>query len=176
MAKRINVKVNGYKVATLEQADATLARLAELKRYITIETATHEERVAQLTLEVSEKLSDAKKELEGLEQALGTYAFENRETLFMDDRKSCVLSFGTFGISANPPSLDTIGSTTQAQVIQLLKEKGLLGYVRNKEELDKDLLLGCKTDFLKSVRLRIKQGETFHYKVKDSGLEAAKGA
>lgn len=172
MAKRINVTLNTYSVANLEQADATLARIAEIKRTITMETAVLDEAIAKVTLEVSDKLSDSKKELEGLEQALAAFAVENRKTLFTDSKKTVVLNFGSFGITTNPPSVDTIGSTTQEQVIQMLIRDGMRGYIRTEDKLDKEALKGCEADFLKKYRLKIKQGEQFSYKCKESGLDA----
>lgn len=176
MARNIKVVLNTRKVDNLEQADATLARIAEIKRAITLETAALEERVAELTLEASDRLSDPKKELEELEQALASFAVENRKNLFTDAKKTVVLNFGSFGITTNPPALDTIGKTTQEQVVKMLMDAGLAGYIRTEEKLDKDALKGCDPDFLKKYRLRIKQDEQFSYKLKESGLDTAQGS
>lgn len=81
-------------VRTLEEADATLARIAEIDREVTLENTALNDKIAQLQLAVNDKLSPLLEEKEKLQQGLARFGEENKETLFSDKVRSRRLSFG----------------------------------------------------------------------------------
>lgn len=166
MAKRVTLEQKAL-VNTLEEADATLARIAELERHITLVNTGLQDDIARLQLVANEQLSDVQQEKEKLEQALVVFGKANKDALFTETQRSRALTFGTIGLSKTPPALDTIGSTPWKRVLQLLEEKDLAQYIRTQKEVNKEALEGASPEVLKSVRCRIKTTEKFYYRLKD---------
>ena len=166
MTKRVNLQDKPL-VKNLEEADATLARIAELGRRITLINTALNDDVAKLQLAANEQLSPLTGEKELLERSLYLFMDTHKNDLFNDKQRSRNLSFGTIGIHSLPGELVTIGNTTLSRVLELLQEKGLKQYIRIKPEVNKEALAGADPELLKSVRCRIKGGEKPYYRLAD---------
>jgi len=94
-------------------------------------------------------------------------------------KKSVAFVHGTIGFRTGQPTLKTLSGVTWAKVLALLKAC-LPGYVRTKEEPDRETLLADREalgpDGLRAVGLRVDQAERFFVEVKkESVLEAVVG-
>ena len=133
MSKRVNLQDKPL-VKNLEEADATLARIAELNRHITLVNTGLNDDIARLQLAANEQLSPLTGEKELLERSLYLFIDMHKGELFGDKQRSRELSFGTIGIQALPGEVVTIGGTTLGRVLELLQEKELHQYIRTKKE------------------------------------------
>jgi len=83
---------------------------------------------------------------------------------------------GTIGWRSGPPSLKTVAGWTFDRVLQALKNTGATGYIRVKEEVNKQHLLSDREligpEKLREIGLRVVQDEAFYVDPKLTEVEA----
>ena len=88
--------------------------------------------------------------------------------------KSVELTHGEINFRQHPPAIGVskAGKWTLARVISAIRERftDADAYIRTKEELNKETLLGVDEPNLKTVGLEIVRKETFGYKLKGEEL------
>jgi phage host-nuclease inhibitor protein Gam len=91
--------------------------------------------------------------------------------------KSLVLTHGTIGWRAGQPALKTLPGWTFDRVLDVLKARKLIGYLREKWEVNKQTLLADRdaigVDKLREIGLRVAQDETFFVEPKLEEVPAA---
>jgi phage host-nuclease inhibitor protein Gam len=121
------------KIKNLEDANLALKEIGLLEHELEHIDAEAHKKIAEIKSE-SVKLGEGiRKRIVDLSALLGTYADYNREELFKD-RKSLVLSFGSFGYRKST----TI--STKKTTLELLKKLGKIIFIRTKEEVDKEAM------------------------------------
>ncbi|MBL0144895.1 MAG: host-nuclease inhibitor Gam family protein [Chitinophagaceae bacterium] len=92
-------------------------------------------------------------------ELMQVYAESNPE--LFGNKKSVEWTHGKFGFRTGTPKLQTRKGFKWPAVLELVKEK-LTGYVRVKEDLDKEKLLANRNDIdLKAVGVEVVQDESF---------------
>jgi phage host-nuclease inhibitor protein Gam len=154
---------------TTADAAATMAQLgsamAEHKRL----QAEMDAEVAKVAAKYQERIRPVQEEEDRLFDGLRTWAEANREDLCSDGTKTVNLGTGEVGWRVNP---EKVSLAKEAQVIEVLRAKGLEEFIRVKESVDKALVLK-RQDEVKGVKgLTIVQDETF--RAKPSGIDMEK--
>ena len=166
MAKRVKpVPASLPVIQTLEDADATLARIAAHKRQIALVELGAAEGIEAVKLRAAEESEPARQEIAVLEQSLIRWADYNKPDLFAR-KKSLELTFGVIGFRAST-KLKTLSKWTWERVLGALKDAGLATCVRIKEEVDKDALKGLAPEKLAEVGVKAVQEDAFYYELDD---------
>lgn len=152
-------------IQSLEDADATLARIAAHRRQIALVELGAAEEIEAVKLRAAEECEPARQQVAALEQGLIRWADYNKPDLFTR-KKSLELTFGVVGYRAST-KLKTLSKWTWERVISALKTAGLTECIRVKEEADKDVLKGLAPDRLAAVGVRAVQEDTFFYELDD---------
>lgn len=154
-------------IHNLEQANATLAEMAILKRgLVTIET------------DMNNAIDAIKRSAEGfsaprrvrvkeLEQALSVYAEINRATLFVE-RRSVELGAGEFGYRAST-ELKPRPKLTWAMVLEKIVALGLAA-LRTRTEVDREALRDWPDERLEVIGVQRVQKDLFWYEIKQETL------
>jgi phage host-nuclease inhibitor protein Gam len=121
------------KIKSLEDANLTLKEIGLLEHELEHIDAEAHKKIAEIKSESAKQGEGIRKRIVDLSALLGTYADYNREELFKD-RKSVVLSFGSFGYRKSTSI--SVKKTT----LELLKKLGKIIFIRTKEEVDKEAM------------------------------------
>lgn len=168
MSKKRESKKLITEVMTAEKAESVLAEYAAAD-------AREAKLMAQMDLEMTrirekyqEELADLAEVKREAFELLQHYAMGHPE-LFVG-RKSVEMTHGRIGFRTGTPALKTMRGYTWQSCLQLVKEF-LPGYVRVKEEVDKEGLLARREDEdvagkLGRCGLRVEQAETFYVELK----------
>jgi len=157
---------NGISAEQMEQAFAEYAKADAKQKKIVADMDVQITKIREKWQDELTKLGDVKERSFDILQA---YAMENRNELF-SKRKSIETVHGTLGFRTGTPALKTLKGFTWSSVLNLLKEF-LPGYVRTKEEPDKEKLLAdreCEevADLFPKVGVSVVQVETFYVEPK----------
>ena len=172
MAKSKRVKPNIVlpQVSNLADADSTLGRIAALQRALQLIATGMNEEVSTIIARAEAQAAPLRQQIADLETALARYAEGNKDVLFTDKQRSREMSYGIIGYQASS-QLDTIGKTSWANVLELIKEQGLdEKYVRQKPEVNKEALRNADEKTLKAVRCRVRDKDEFYYKTNSIDL------
>ncbi|MDR2050633.1 MAG: host-nuclease inhibitor Gam family protein [Deltaproteobacteria bacterium] len=169
MSKRVKPEINVTVIKSLDEANDILGRIAALQRNIKlIETALNDD-IDALKLKASVESEPYRRQIAELGEALGRYAVYNKPELFKD-RKSCELTFGSFGFRSSSRITLAGRKDTWEQVTQSLKEMGMLDFIRVKYEPDKDALKGLSDIELKRLGCKLVQEDKFFYELSEQEL------
>lgn len=140
--------------------DACLKAIGEVDRELAILEASQQESIDQIkaiTKQAAEPLQNKKA---GLELAIQQYAEANRAEFIKT--KSRELTFGSVGFRLSTRvAIKNVGNTLQA-----LKDFGLTGCIRIKEECDKEAMKNLPLETLHAVGAALKQEDAFGYEIK----------
>lgn len=156
---------------SLDDVDATLARIAGFKRHVALIEAGMNEDVDRIKLAAAKECEPVKQDIAALEQAVLRYAEAHKTELFTA-RKSLALSFGVIGYRAST-KLKTLRKFTWERVLQTLRDKALPHLIRTKEEVDKEALKGLAPEALAELGVQAVQEDTFFYELDEQELGAA---
>lgn len=169
MAKRVKpVPASLPVIQTLEEADATLARIAAHKRQIALVELGAEEEIEAVKLRAAGECETAKQEIAALEQALLRWGDYNKPSLFAR-KKSLELTFGVVGFRAST-KLKTLSKWTWERVLCALKDAKMTDCVRIKEEVDKEALKGLAPEKLAEIGVKAAQEDVFFYELDDQRI------
>jgi phage host-nuclease inhibitor protein Gam len=112
-------------------------------------------------------------QLQGLALAAEKYAETHREDLFPSRVKSAETPLAFFGFRLGNPTLKLLNRKwSWDAVVEQLRARGLTGFVRTKEEADKDLLKAkLPAEELAAIGCKVEQGETFYVDPKEKQAE-----
>lgn len=139
----------------LADVDKALKELCALEAEIERIDAEGEKLIAAIkakTAETGKPLRERVKEVSATIKAFCDY----HKNEYFKDKKSLDLSFGTIGYRLTPPSI-----SISKQTLALMKQLGLVGYIRVKEEVDKEALLALDDDTLAQIEAVKKQKNEF---------------
>ncbi|WP_320174923.1 host-nuclease inhibitor Gam family protein [Maridesulfovibrio sp.] len=156
-------------IEDLPAVDKAMSEIAELERGIGKLEADMNETIDAAKAVCKLKVEPKKARIKVLEAALGTYASLNKDELFPKN-KSKKMTFGIIGFRKSTKLL-TIGKTTMAEVLELLKAHKLTKGIKLTESVDKEAMKGWTDEKLKTVRMRRKEEDAFFYEIaqEDSG-------
>lgn len=172
MAKKREKKTvySGITSEQMEQAFADYAKADARQQKITAEMDIQMAKIREKWQDELQKLTETK---DNAFDVLQAYALENRDELF-SKRKSLETTHGTLGFRTGTPALKTLKGFTWESVKNLLKEF-LPGYVRIKEEADKEKLLTDRENekvaaLFPKVGVKVTQDEAFFVELKKEDL------
>lgn len=168
---RVKPSLATASIATLDDADATLARIAALKSAIDLEELALKEGVDALKARCAAACEPHRAAMRDLERALMTFALARKGELFSGP-KSRNLLFGSLGFRASS-SLKPVPRMTWERVLGVLKEKGMASCIRLREEVDREALRRLDAATLAGVGCRLIQEDAFFYELNDIEIEIA---
>lgn len=171
MTKRVKPMLNVPTVTTLEEADATLARIAARKRELALLDLSLKEDVDALKLKCAEASEPIKQDIEALEQSLVRFGESKKAELFMKKR-SRDLTFGVIGFRASS-AVRPMKRTTWEQVLGFVQDAGMPECIRTKHEIDKEALRQLPPEKLAAVGCRLEQTDGFFYELNETELAGA---
>ena len=129
------------KIESLQDANLVLKEIGLLESELdAIDSAAHR-RIADIKSEAAMEGEGKRKRIAELSGLLGAFAEYNRDELFKD-KKSVQVSFGIFGYRKSTSI--SVKKTT----LELLRKLGLDGYIRVKEEPDKEAMANLTDEAL----------------------------
>lgn len=174
MTKRVKPVLNVPTVTTLEEADATLARIAARKRELALLDLGLKEDVDALKLKCAEACEPIKQDIQALEQSLMRFGESRKAELFMKKR-SRDLTFGVIGFRASS-AVKPMKRTTWEQVLGFVRDAGMSECIRTKQEVDKEALRQLPPEKLAAVGCRLEQTDGFFYELNETELAGAESA
>ena len=168
---RVKPSLATASIATLDDADAALARIAALKTQISLEELALKEGVDALKAKCAAACEQPRAAVAALEQALMAFALARKGELFANP-KSRNLLFGSLGFRASS-SLKPVPKMTWERVLGVLKEKGMASCIRLREEVDREALRRLDAATLAGVGCRLIQEDAFFYELNDIEIEIA---
>lgn len=135
---------------TIEETDEAVRQIALLRREIADEGIGLEEQIAQLRAWYVDFCEPRKAEIKQLSESVQSFAEARRGELLTGTRKYFTLpSGGVLRWRMTPPKL--VISISEAELIKAFKRRNLLGFIRVKEEVDKEAV---KKNFARLQRIK----------------------
>jgi len=157
------------KIASRQEADATLAEIARLERQLdTIKTTLNDD-IDQLKTKAREESEPLQANVKSLADALGAYATYNKATLF-EKSKTLVANHGRYGFR-KATSLKTLPRMKWTDVLAKIKELGRTELIRKKEEVNKELVRELPTEDVESLGARLVSVDEFWYETDQEEVE-----
>jgi phage host-nuclease inhibitor protein Gam len=150
MSKAAAVRIKAPSVAvprTREEAEALLQEIGKAQRAVTRIEADLNDRLTKLKASAEQDASPYNDQIEASFKALHGWAEANRDEL-CGKGKTVKLATGEIMWRQRPPSVRITGAE---KVIDTLKRLGLGRFLRQKEEIDKEAILG-EVDAMKGVK------------------------
>lgn len=149
----------------LEEVDTTLAEIADIERSLGRVEHQMNKHIDRVKAD-AEKIADPlRRRLATLENALTVYG-ETRKPELFGKRRSIELAFGTIGFRQSS-ELKPLSKLTWTDVLFRLQNKGTLGYIRIKKEVNKEALDEIKDGtVLADYGVRRVEKDTFWYETK----------
>lgn len=172
MLKRIKPVPEALPVlASLEEADATLAEIAAQRRQISLINLGAAEEIERIKLRAAAECEPAMQRIAALEQALLRFADYRKPDLFTK-KKSLELTFGIIGYRAST-KLKTLSKWTWERVLETLKTtEGGAHCIRIKAEIDKEALKGLAPEKLAEVGVKAVVEDAFYYELDEQQIAA----
>ena len=122
------------------------------------------------------KIKTLRTDVEAARESITDFVLAHKSDLTEDGGKTKVLDHGTISLRFGKPSLETVGRTTWAQVLErviaLLPPRLKTKFIRTKEELEKDAIKDAiaggelPEDKRKALGIALVQAETVYYELK----------
>lgn len=140
--------------------DACLKAIAEVDRELAILETAQQEQIDAIKAATKTEAEPLQSKKAGLELAIQQYAEANRGEFIKAKTKE--LTFGSVGFRLSTRIvIKNLGNTLQA-----LKDFGLTGCIRIKEECDKEAMKNLPIETIHAVGAALKQEDAFGYEVK----------
>lgn len=165
MAKANRVKKKTVSGVTLDQAQEASELFAVTKNKLEAVEAKMNEKINKIKSDYQEEITELKEELEEPQEVLETFAKEQKST--WGKKKSIELLHCIIGFRTGTPKVVKDKKFTWDAVLELITKNSLLkGFVRSKEEINKEAILAEKNeDVLKLLKeecyVEVDQDETF---------------
>lgn len=167
-ARRTKIVQSGVVISTLAEADAALAKLADLRRELSLLEAGMNEAIDNLKQSTALESAPHIEEIVALEAGLSLYSTYYKAELF-HDKRSRELDHGIIGWRQST-ELQTQPKWTWAMVLGRLKELAMVDGIRTKEEVNKEALREWPDERLSIIGARRVQKDTFFLELKQEVL------
>lgn len=140
--------------------DACLKAIAEVDRELAILETAQQEQIDAIKAATKTEAEPLQSKKAGLELSIQQYAEANRGEFIKAKTKE--LTFGSVGFRLSTRIvIKNLGNTLQA-----LKDFGLTGCIRIKEECDKEAMKNLPIETIHAVGATLKQEDAFGYEIK----------
>lgn len=153
-------------IQSFEDVDQKLLELSRHESFIAKKEASMNEKINNIKAKFDEETSDARAQKQLIESEVHSYCIQNKHEFAKQRSKKLI--HGSIGFRVNPPKVNQLSRKfTIATTLGFLKKLFDGKYIRLKEEIDKDSILGdyaaekIDDSKLASVGLRVDQDETF---------------
>ncbi len=160
---RVKPQIQIMTITSIEDADKALQELCELSREIDLINLDGQDRIDAIKADMQAKALPVTQRKEILEASLTAFSLGNKKELFTKE-KSKILNFGTIGFRSST-KLKTASKIKWEQVLEKLKEKSLVDYIRTKDEVDKEKLKKADSNLLTEVGCQIITEDVFFYEL-----------
>ncbi|WP_287365197.1 host-nuclease inhibitor Gam family protein [Thauera sp.] len=140
--------------------DACLKAIAEVDRELAILETAQQEQIDAIKAATKTEAEPLQSKKAGLELAIQQYAEANRGEFIKAKTKELTFGSVSFRLSTRIV-IKNLGNTLQA-----LKDFGLTGCIRIKEECDKEAMKNLPIETIHAVGAALKQEDAFGYEVK----------
>jgi len=140
---------------SLADVDKALKELCALEAEIERIDSEADKQIAAIKAKAAEAGKGLRERVKEVSATIKAFCDYHKGEYFKD-KKSLDLAFGTIGYRLTPPSV----SITK-QTLPLMKQLGLVGYIRVKEEVDKEALLSLDDETLAQIEAVKKQKNEF---------------
>lgn len=168
MAKVVRLKADPFMVTDLTEAEAALKELAALERETRAIADSLNAEIDALKDAARTAATPREERKKVLAEALAVFLRIQRDAL-PRGRKSVELAFGTIGFRAST-SLCQMKGVTPAMTLERLREAGLWGGIRRREEADKDAMRAWPLQRLALVGLTRREREQFFIELKEEAV------
>jgi phage host-nuclease inhibitor protein Gam len=153
-------------IQSFEEVDAKLLELSRYESFIAKKEASMNEKINNVKAKFDEETADARAQKSLIESEVHSFCLQNKHEFAKQRSKKLI--HGSVGFRVNPPKVNQLSRKfTIATTLGFLKKLLDGKYIRLKEEIDKDSILGdyaaekIDDSKLASVGLRVDQDETF---------------
>ena len=153
-------------IQSFEDIDAKLLELSRHESFIAKKEASMNEKINNIKAKFDEETADARAQKQLVESEVHSFCLQNKHEFAKQRSKKLI--HGSIGFRVNPPKVNQLSRKfTIATTLGFLKKLFDGKYIRLKEEIDKDSILGdyaagkIDDSKLASVGLRVDQDETF---------------
>lgn len=150
----------GTTLQSWDDVDRCLAEIGRIDRELGLIEAGQQESIDQIKAATKLAAEPLQNKKLGLELAIKDYAEANRAEFAKV--KSRELTFGIIGFRLST----SVVIKRVADTLQALKDLGLTGCIRTKEELDKDAMRNLPLETLHNVGASLRQVDAFGYEIK----------
>lgn len=155
---------------SLTDVDNALRIIAGRKRELAVIAAAMNESIEAARAAAMEAGSEHWAEIIAQERALLKYAEYHKPELFAQ-KKSLALTHGEIGYRLSS-KLKLAAKQTWERVLGKLREADMRGYIRVKEEVDKEALRELSAERLALLGCKLCQEDVFYYEVPDEEIAA----
>lgn len=160
-------RIEGTQFSTWDDVDQALKQIGEIDRELGLLESVHNEAVDALKAKAKQNAEPLQTRRANLELAMKEFVEANRAEFAKTKTK--MLTFGSVGFRLSSKVL----VKRVADTLQALKDLGLHGCIRLKEELDKEAMKNLAEETLVNVGASLKTENTFGYEVKRDELVEA---
>lgn len=160
-------RLPGTTLESFDEVDRCLAEIAEIDRELGLLEAAQQESIDRIKANTKAAAEPLQNKRTGLELAIQQFCEANRSE-FVDTRTR-VLTFGSVGFRRSTK----VVIKRVADTLQALRDLGLSGCIRTKEELDKEAMKNLPIETLNAVGATLKTEDAFGYEVKREALAEA---
>lgn len=165
MPETNRVRMTAPLVKTREQAEQILGDIAALTLDRNAQTIEMDRQLTGIREHFERPIADLKERIAEKTALLESWAANHPEEF--GAKKSIDMMHGTFGYRTGNPKLQPLLRKTWAKILETLKTLGFGGYVRTKEEVNKEALLSDASQGvitpadLKAIGIAVVQDEAF---------------
>ena len=147
-------------INTLDEATVLVGEIAAMDRELAMIDVAMREEIDAAKTRAKNKAEGIALKRKARSDAVAVFASMNRAELFSDS-KTLDLGYGKIGFRMSPPSIVQERGVTAEMSLAKCRELGLTDGIRQKEELNKENLLGWPDERLGIIGVRRQQRETF---------------
>ena len=170
----------GKPINSFDDVDVRLQQIANHETFLAQEEANMNEEINEIRAKYDERTKSARADKNMLEQEVEGYCLANKSAF--DSQRSKTLTFGKVLFRTAPPKVNQLNKKyTVATTLELIKKLySKLGFIRYKEEIDKESILASYAakqitdEKLAAVGLRIDQEEKFGYEINWENIKEVK--
>lgn len=157
-------------IQSFEDVDQKLLELSQYESFVAKKEADMNSKIQTVKDKFDKETSDARAQASLIEQEIHAFCLQNK--FEFDKQRTKKLIHGSIGFRTNPPKVNQLNKKfTVKTSIEFIKKLFNGTYVRQKEEIDKEKVLGdyaaekIDDSQLASVGLRVDQDETFYHEI-----------
>jgi phage host-nuclease inhibitor protein Gam len=151
-------------ITTRDELERVMGQLAQHTIARSIYADTMDKRLTEVRAQFEERLGELDETIESLFADLNAWAVLHPDEFAA--KKSLDLTHGVLGFRTTPPALKPAKGVKWDHVLDMLKCRGLQDYVRQTEEVNKELLLQDRetlgAEKLARLGLEVRQDEKFY--------------